>query len=105
MKQFEVTGKSGTVYVMDGGSNSQCAIETLTKRTYPDVVRELAGPFPSVTLARSFVRGLMTGPVTEQEAGNILDDIGGWEVISQSLAAAADVHLFADTPESALVDA
>jgi hypothetical protein len=77
-----VTGKSGTDYVLEFGTNMFCRLEEATGKAYVELLQELRGPFPSVRTVRAFVQAAWVNRnATADEAGLLIDDLGGWEVV------------------------
>jgi hypothetical protein len=75
-----VTGKSGTDYVLEFGTNMFCRLEEATGKAYVELLQELRGPFPSVRTVRAFVQAAWVNRnATADEAGLLIDDLGGWE--------------------------
>jgi hypothetical protein len=77
-----VTGKSGTDYVLEFGTNMFCRLEEATGKAYVELLQELRGPFPSVRTVRAFVQAAWVNRnATADEAGLLIDDLGGWEMV------------------------
>ena len=70
-------------YTLNFGVNAMCRIEKLEGRSYHAVLTDLRDPRPSMTLVRTVLRAALTNPATptDDEAGDILDDLGGPQVV------------------------
>jgi hypothetical protein len=86
-KDVEITGESGTVYRFNFGTNACCRVETITGISYVEVVSQLKVAAPHVALVRQFVKGTIVQPIglTDDQIGDLIDDMGGWGVIVSSL--------------------
>jgi len=76
-------GASRSYTLNIASTNAICRLEETTGLSYRDVLAALARKRPKVLLLREFLRVALVDPVnvTADEAGEILDDIGGAAVI------------------------
>lgn len=75
-------------YVLNFAStNAICHLEEATGLSYREVLDALARKRPKVTLLRAFVQAALVDPpnVSAEDAGVILDDIGGVAVIQAAV--------------------
>lgn len=89
--QTVMTGMSGTVYRFVFGSNAICRMEEHTGEYYAAMLEQLRSPSCRAKYARAWVWACLQDQpgLTIEQAGDILDDIGGAGVV---LAAFQDVQ-------------
>lgn len=85
-------GMSGTTYVLDFGSNAICRMEEQTGEYYGAILEQLRSPTCKAKYVRAWVWACLTDrpDLTIEQAGDILDDIGGASVV---LAAFQQINL------------
>ncbi len=83
---IELKGITGT-YAINVGTNALCRLEEATGKGFTEVLAELQQPSPRITLIRQFIRATLVIPPKPslEEAGAIMDDIGGIAVIAAAL--------------------
>lgn len=91
MKALDATltgGLTGTVYTVNfSGTNTACRLEEATGKSFGECMADLRGPRPSLRLIRELARAAIIEPkdLTLDEAGDFVDDVGGWAVILGTL--------------------
>jgi hypothetical protein len=65
------------------GVNTMCRLEAIDGRTHREVLREMQGGAPRMTTIRALVQAAVVEPqgITAEEAGAIIEEIGGPSVI------------------------
>lgn len=86
-------GADRTYQVDFVGTNAKCRIEDASGLTYYEVAVRLGGSKPSATLARKVFHAALVDPpnVSLEEAGAILDDIGGTRVVLEAFRGLNDL--------------
>jgi hypothetical protein len=79
MGDVEFKGEDGKTFILNFGTNAMCRLEKATGKTYGQVCDELRAENPPIMLARHFVQASLVEPkgLTEEQAGDVLDAIGG----------------------------
>lgn len=75
----EFTGRSGTVYHFNFGTNAICRVEEETGQSYREVIDQMKSPQATAKLARLYIWAALIDrtDLTMERAGDILDDLGG----------------------------
>jgi hypothetical protein len=74
------------------GVNAMCRLEGIDGRHHQEVLREMQSGQPRMTTIRSLVQAALVDPegVSPEEAGHIIEDIGGPSVIVMAFAASLE---------------
>lgn len=88
---FTLTGATGT-YRMNFGTNAACRVEEALKgKSFLEAMAELRGKAPSITMMRLIFQVALVDPQnpSADDAGRIIDDLGGWDAVLVQLEAEA----------------
>lgn len=86
MNEIQHLGMSGTTYRFRFGSNAICLLEEQTGEYYDAILQHLRGPNCPAKYARAWVWASLIdrAGLTIEQAGDILDDIGGPSVVLEA---------------------
>jgi hypothetical protein len=85
-----VRGASGDQYTFNFGTNACCRIEAALNIPFAEALKRLRNPeIATATMAREFIKATIVSPadVTLDQAGDIMDDLGGAVSVMRGLAA------------------
>jgi len=85
-----VTGHSGRDYPFSFGTNAMCRVEKLSGAPIGVIFATLSTGEPPIVLLRQFVQGtlVLTPMPSEEEVGDIIDDLGGMSTALLLISAA-----------------